>query len=140
MIVEEIISQYLNLSSYLPLSGSIYIKLPAELNHSMEGLINIKNNDNQCFLWYHVRHLDLNCVKLCRITKKDKEIAGELNYSGVDIPASKKDYGKIEVLNKICVNVFCYENKVVYHVYLSNECFNDALDLLLISNDFTNHC
>ena len=29
-IVEEIISQYLNLSSYLPLSGSTYIKLPDE--------------------------------------------------------------------------------------------------------------
>ena len=27
-IVEEIISQYLNLTSYLPLSGSTYIKLP----------------------------------------------------------------------------------------------------------------
>ena len=27
-IVEEIYSQYLNLSSYLPLSGSTYIKLP----------------------------------------------------------------------------------------------------------------
>ena len=30
-IVEEVVSQYLNRSSYLPLSGSTYIKLPAEL-------------------------------------------------------------------------------------------------------------
>ena len=37
--VEEIISQYLNLSSYLPLSGSTYIKLPAELNHPKKSLI-----------------------------------------------------------------------------------------------------
>ena len=57
-IVEEIYSQYLNVSSYLPLSGSIYIKLPDELNHPMKGLINIKNNDNKCFLWCHVRHLN----------------------------------------------------------------------------------
>ena len=49
-IVEEIISQYLNLSSYLPLSESTYIKLPKELNHPMKGLINIKNDDNKCFL------------------------------------------------------------------------------------------
>ena len=48
-IVEKIISQYLNLSSYLPLSGSFYIRLPKELNHPMKGLINIKNNDNKCF-------------------------------------------------------------------------------------------
>ena len=42
-------------------------------------------------------------------------------------------------MNKICVYVFCYENKMVYPVNLSNQFFNDVLDLLLISNDFTNH-
>ena len=67
-IVKEIISQYVNLGSYLPLSRSTYIKLPAELNHPMEELISIQNNDNKCFLWCHVRHLNLNCVKPTRIT------------------------------------------------------------------------
>ena len=95
-IVEEIISHYLNLSSYLPLSGSTYIKLPVELRHPMKGLNNIKNNDNNCFLWCHVRHLNLNSVKLERITKKDKETVKDLNCSGVDFHVSKKDYGKIE--------------------------------------------
>ena len=28
---------------------------------------------------------------------------------------------------------------MIYPVYLSNQCFNDCLDLLLISNGFTNH-
>ena len=32
-VVEEIINQYLNVSYYLPLSGSTYIKLPNELQH-----------------------------------------------------------------------------------------------------------
>ena len=63
-IVEEIISQFLNVSSYLPLSGSTYIKLPIELSHPMKGLINIKNSDNKCFLWCHLRHLNLNGFKL----------------------------------------------------------------------------
>ena len=56
--VEEIISQYLNLSSCLPLSGSTFIKLPKELDHPMKGLIDIQNNDNKCFLWCHIRHLN----------------------------------------------------------------------------------
>ena len=137
-IVEEIISQFLNVISYLPLSGSTYIKLPKELDHPMKGLINIKNNDNKCFLWCMVRHLNLEGVKLCRI-KNDKEISKSLNYSGVDFRVSKKDYSKIEVLSKININVFCYENKMVFPVYLSNHCFNDSMDLLLISNGFTNH-
>ena len=116
-----------------------YIELPKELNHPMKGQININNNDNKCFLWDLARHLILGGVKIERITKKDREIAGELNYSGVDFPVFKKDYCKIEELNKICVNIFCYENKVVYPVYLSNQYFNDVSDLLLICNGFTYH-
>ena len=138
-IVEEIISQFLNLSSYLPLSGSSYIKLPDELNHAMKGLINIKNNHNKCFLWCHVRHLNCDGVKLYRITKKDRVIAESLSYGGVDLPVSKKDYDKISVIDKININVFCYEGKVAFPIYLSDKSFNDCLDLLLISNGFTNH-
>ena len=32
--------------------------------------------------------------------------------------------------------MFCYEDKVVFPVYLSDQCFNDCLDLLLISNHY----
>ena len=138
-IAEKIYSQYLNISFYLPLSGSTYIKLPDELKHPMKGLINIQNNDNKCFMWCHVRHLNLNGVKLERIKKEDREVCKKINYQGVDFPASKKDYGKIEVLNKININVFCYENKVVYPVYLSDQKFDDSMDLLLISNKFVSH-
>ena len=45
----EVYNQYLNVSSYLPLSGSTSIKLPVELQHPMKGLINIQNTDNRCF-------------------------------------------------------------------------------------------
>ena len=113
--------------------------LPNELKHPVKGLINIQNNDNICFMWCHVRHLNLNGKRLYRMTKKDREVCKKLNYQGVGFPTSKKDYGKIKVLNSICVNVFYYENKVVYPVYLSDPCFNDCLDLLLISNKFVSH-
>ena len=58
-IVEEIYSQYLHVSSYLPLNGSTYIKLPNELKNQMKGLMNIQNNDSKCFMLCHVRHLNL---------------------------------------------------------------------------------
>ena len=85
-IIEEIVSQYLNVSSYLPLSRSTYVKLPKELDHPMKGLINIKNDDNKCFLWCHVRHLNCKGVKLSKISGKDREIGEGLNYSGIDFP------------------------------------------------------
>ena len=40
------------------------------------------------------------------------------------------------MLNKFNVNVFGYENKIVYPVYLSNKGFNDCLDLLLIYSHY----
>ena len=48
-IVELIDSQYINISTYRPLSGSSYIKLSAELRSSKKVLISIKNNDQNIF-------------------------------------------------------------------------------------------
>ena len=35
--------------------------------------------------------------------------------------------------------MFCYDNKLTYPVYLSDQKFNDNMDLLLISNEFKSH-
>ena len=67
----------------MPLSGGTYIKLPVELQHPMKGLINIQNNVNKCFLWCHVRHLNLVGKKLQRIRKEDREVIKKLNYESV---------------------------------------------------------
>ena len=40
--VESIESQYINISTYRPLSGSFYIDLSVELRNPRKGLINIK--------------------------------------------------------------------------------------------------
>ena len=48
-IVELIESQYINISTYGPLTGIFYVKLPAELRSSKKRLINIKCNDQKCF-------------------------------------------------------------------------------------------
>ena len=57
-IIESIEPQYINISTHRPLVGRSYIDLPIELKHPRKGLINIKNNDQKCFLWCHVRHIN----------------------------------------------------------------------------------
>ena len=52
-------SHYINISTYKPLAGSSYIDLPMELSNPRKGLISNKNNDQNCFLWCHVRHSNL---------------------------------------------------------------------------------
>ena len=63
----------------------------------------------------------------------------ELDYEGIKFPVSRKDYCKIERQSNICINVFYYENKLTYPVYLSNQKFRDCIDLLLVSNENKSH-
>ena len=95
-IVELIESQYINNSTYRPLSGSSYVKLPAELRSPKKGLIDIKNNDQKCFLWCHVRHINPVKIHQERITQEDKELADDLNCDRVEFLVREKDFGKIE--------------------------------------------
>ena len=52
----------------------------------------------------------------------------------------EKDFNKIEVKNNICINVFGYENGLVFPIYVSDQKFEDSMDLLLlIDNDKSHH-
>ena len=52
-------------------------------------------------------------------------MVNDLNYEGIELPVSRKDFSKIEKKNNIYINVFCYENNSVYHVYVSNKKFEN---------------
>ena len=138
-IIQSIEAQYVNISTYSLLIGSTYIELPEKLKKSMKGLINIKNNDNKCFLWCHIRHLNLVKTHPERIAKEDKNMVDDLDYEEIKFPVSKKDSAKIERQNNICNNVFCYENGLTYPVYVSNQKFGDSMGLLLISDENKSH-
>ena len=85
------------------------MKLPVELKSSKKGLINIKNNDQKCFLWCHVRHINPVKIHPERITWEDKKLANNLDYDRVEFPVREKDFSKIETKNSICIDVYCYE-------------------------------
>ena len=85
-IIELNESQYINISTYKPLPGSSYIDLPIELKHPRKRLINIKNNDQKCFLWCHVRHINPVKDHPGRIKNIHKDFANNLNYDGIEFP------------------------------------------------------
>ena len=131
-IIESISGEYVNISKYSPLLGSSFVELPSELKNLKKGLINIKNNDNKCFLGCYVRHLNLIKKHPERIKKEDKKLANNLNYEEIEFPVSKSDYCKVEKQNNLCINVFCYENRIIYPLYISGEKFSDSMDLLQV--------
>ena len=51
---------------------------------------------------------------------------------------SEKKFSKIETKKNICINVFCYENKLTFSMYISDQKFENSVDLLLIIDE-TSH-
>ena len=136
----ESVDNHLNIVQYQPMKGSLYIKLPQELINSSKGLINMKNEDNECFRWCHIRHLNPQDKDPQRIKKSDKEYIKNLDYSGIEFPVTTKQYNKIEKQNAININVFGYENKQPYPIFVSKEKYGRNMNLLLITEDENKHC
>ena len=138
-IVESIEIQYINISTYRPLSGISYVNLPVELRNPRKGLINIKNQDPKYFLWCHVRHINPSKKNPERIKNVDKKIAEKLNYDKIEFPVQENFFYKIEVKNNICINVFGYGNGLVFPIYISDQKFENSMDLLLLIDDDKSH-
>ena len=118
-VIESVDAEYMNVSIFSPLSGSTYIELPRSLKNSVKSLINIKNNNNKCFLWCHIRHLNLSEIHPERIKKADKNMVNHHDYEGIKFPVSEKDFDKTE-------------NNLVYPVYVSDQKIEDCMDLLMV--------
>ena len=101
--------------------------MPAELKSSKRRLTNIKNNNQKC--WCRDRHINLVKIHPERITQECKKLVNDLNYDGVGFPMREKDFSKIEIKNNICINVVCYENKLVFPIYNSNQKIENSMDL-----------
>ena len=63
----------------------------------------------------------------------------KINYSGIEFPEATKQYNKIEKQNEININVFGYEDKQPYPIYVSKEKYEDCLNLLLITENENKH-
>ena len=84
------------------------------MRNSRKGLVNIKNDDNECFRWCHVRHLNPIENNPQRITQKDRAVAKTLDYSGVTFPVTIREMDKIEKQNKININAYVYNEDGKY--------------------------
>ena len=59
-----------------------------------------------------------------RITLKDEEVIDTLHYSNIEFPVTKNDFNKVEMKNKISINVFCNENKLTFPIHISDQKLN----------------
>ena len=138
-MIDNVQDIHININNYAPIVGSSYIPTPPKLSNAKQGLINIKNtNDNECLRWCHVRMLNPTSNNPQRIKKADKEIAKSLDYSGIEFPVKQKDYPLIEQRFNINLNAFYYD-KNIYPFYISEQHNERVLNVLLISDEEKSH-
>ena len=115
-IIESIESKYINVSAYKPLVGSSYIDLPIELRSPRKGLINIKSNDQKCFLWCHVRHINPTQDHPGRIKKLIEDLPVILTMKELSFLCRKKILARLKY--KIIFVLTCLVMKMSWFIRL----------------------
>ena len=93
------------------LAGSSYLKLPKELDHPKKSLINIQNiDDNECFKWSLVRHLNFADRNPARITKPDKDFSKMLDFKDIKSSVNVRTIHKIKKKKKKILSTLLFLN------------------------------
>ena len=137
-VFQEIQRLEIHFANWQPLGGSTFIPLPAKLKNK-KGVINIKNEDNQCFKWCVVRALNPVDQNSNQITKELVKQSKSLNWNGLKFPVDLKQIKIFENNNpSISINVFGFEDEV-YPLKIAKEKRINNVDLLWISDEKKQH-
>ena len=75
-----------------------------------------------------------------RIRQDDKKLVSGLNYDGIEFPVRENGFSQTEKNKKnTCINVFCYENKLTLPIYVSDQKFENSMDLFLVIDENKSH-
>ena len=106
----EVIDLTLHTDTWDPLNASSYIDLPKALKDK-KALINMKNEDNKCFLWSVLRALNPKNKNAERIDKDLISKQDTLNMEGIKYPVDFKGVDRFEHLNPdISISILGYNN------------------------------
>ena len=126
---------------YTPLRGSSYIKVPKYLEDK-KAIINMKNDDDKCFLWCVLRALNPVEKNKERIDRTLKSKINTLNMKDIKYPITLQDIKKFESLNSnIPISVLGYnEEDKVYPLRNSDNMNREhEIVLMLIEKDGVKH-
>ena len=112
-----------------PLDGSGYSKLPKPILDK-KAVINMKNNDDQCFKWAVTRALNPVDDHAYRVTELLKKQSEKYNWDGITFPTKVKDIPIWEKKNNKLISVFGYddESKKIYTIKMCDELNSIVLD------------
>ena len=126
----------IHIVEYKPMKGSSYIPLP-EFMKKKNAIINIKNEDDKCFLWSILRYLHPKEIHGERLTDLIK-YENDLNFKEINFPVKVKDITKFENNNLDLpgINVFSVnDNNKIYPLRINQKDCLNSIDLFLYSED-----
>ena len=137
---EVIISLEIHIVEYKPMKGGSYIPLP-EFIQKKNAIINIKNEDDKCFLWSVLRYLHPKEFHGERLSDL-KKYENDLNFKQIEFPVRVKDITKFLKQNPDLprINVFSLnENNKIYPLRINRKDCQKSIDLFLLSKDGKQH-
>ena len=134
--IEEVILEIYKVND---IQASSWVELPGKYKDS-KSIINIKNNDQYCFLWCILAQLYPVEDHKDRISKY-LMYENNLNIQGLEFPMKVKDIPKFERLNKLNIrghgiNVFELTGNVLTPIYINENYKQPQIDLLLYKNQY----
>ena len=135
---EEILKLELHLVEFSPLKGNSWFVLPEWIKRK-RAVINMKNEDEECFKWCVTRALNPVDKNVERISQELRKQSEELNWKGIDFPMEVDKIDRFEKNNLfVSINVF-YLDGSVQPLRISNVERERNINLLLIKQDGKKH-
>ena len=140
---EKVIKLVLHTTRWEPVNAGSYIELPQELKNK-KAIINMKNQDNKCFMWSVLRALNLKDRDNERIDNDLKSKVETLNMEGIQYPVSFRGIDRFESQNpEISISVLGYnKDDKVYPLKVSKYtgCEHDIVLLLIKDGEKSHYC
>jgi len=128
-VVNRVTSLILKISKYNPLQASAYIPLPKALAKKNEYVVNVRNEDDKCFL-YAVLGAKHNCFST---DPSDYErYLDTVDSSMLQYPVQLKDIPKFEDANQLSINVIGYTTKNDIHPLRCSKNWVDRTPIYLL--------
>ena len=139
----EVENLTLHTSIWAPVNAGSYIELPAVLKNKT-AIINMKNQDEECFKWCVLRALYPKDTNPDRIDKDLKSKQDTLNMEGIRYPVNFRDVDRFESQNpEISITILGYnKDERVYPLKISKYtgCEHDIVLLLIKDGEKSHYC
>ncbi|XP_065178129.1 uncharacterized protein LOC135808825 [Sycon ciliatum] len=135
--INHIVGFSVDVAAYQPMRGKSYIDLPNELKKK-KAIINVKNKDDKCLMWALLSALYPAKKNSDRVTQYT-DYSNKLDLFGIDFPTPLSQISKVEKQNSLAINVFGYEDNVIYPLLLTKKRGEKVINLLLYQKEDQNH-